>query len=123
LAAALTTLGVCVDLYRVGSLGAVFTGCHVVGCLLAVFWVRRTGLFWTLVQPPLLVAVAVPVVVLVAGSPRPETGLTERALVIGAPMVNAFPVMAAATALVLAVGVFRMVNQPLRRRRTPTSAA
>lgn len=117
LAAALTALGVCIDLYRIGTLGAVFTVCHVVGCLLAVVWVRRDALFWTLVQPPLLVAVTVPVVVLLAGSPRPDTGLAERALVIGAPLVNAFPVMALTTGLVLAVGAFRMVNQRLRPRR------
>ena len=73
-------------------LGAVFTVCYVVGCLLAVAWVRRDGLFWPLVQPPLLVAVAVPVVVLLAGSPRPDTGIAEQALVIGAPLVNAFPI-------------------------------
>lgn len=127
LAAALTALGVVVDLFREGTLGAVFTVCHVVGCLLAVAWVRRSGLFWTLVQPPLLVALAVPVVVLVASSPGSGVGLAERALTIGAPLVNAFPVMALATALVLAVGAFRMLNQRLppasRRVSRPSGPA
>jgi hypothetical protein len=132
LAAAFTAIGVCVDLFRIGTLGAVFTVCHVVGCLLAVAWVRRDGLFWTLVQPPLLVAVAVPVVVLLAGSPGPDTGIAERALVIGAPLVNAFPIMALTTSLALAGGVFRLLTQrmrpaepdaPVSRRRGPAADA
>jgi hypothetical protein len=115
LAAGLTALGVCIDLLRIGSLGAVFTVCHVAGCLLAVAWVRRDGLFWPMAIPPLLVAVAVPTVVLLAGAPRPGTGIGEQLLVVGAPMVNAFPVMAWTTGLVLTAGAYRMLTQRLRR--------
>lgn len=111
LAAVLTALGVFVDLLRIGTLGVVFTVCHLTGCVLATAWVRRDGLFGPMVQPPLLVAVAVPVVVLLAGSPKPGAGIAERLLVIGAPLVNAFPIMAWTTGLVLAVGVFRLVVQ------------
>jgi len=70
----------------------------------------------------------VPLVVLLAGSPRPGTGIAERALVIGAPMVNAFPIMALATGLVLALGLFRRLTQRLRlaeppaRKRRPVSS-
>jgi hypothetical protein len=111
MAAALTALGVLLDLTRIGGLGTVFTICHISGCVLAVAWVRRTGLFGPMVQPPLLVALAVPVVVLLAGDPRPGQGVTERMLVIGAPLVNAFPVMAWTTGAVLALGVLRAVLQ------------
>jgi hypothetical protein len=111
LGAALTALGVFVDLTRVGSLGAVFTICYIAGCVLAVVWVRRNGLFGPMVQPPLLVAVAVPVVVLLAGSPKPGAGVAERLLVIGAPLVNAFPIMAWATGIVVAIGVLRLIVQ------------
>jgi hypothetical protein len=62
----------------------------------------------------------VPVVVLLAGAPRPETGIAERALVVGAPLVNAFPTMALTTGLTLAAGVFRLVTQRLRTPRTGT---
>ena len=124
LGALLTAIGVVVDLTWVGSLGAVFTICYVSGCLLAVAWVRREGLFGPLVQPPLLVAVAVPAVVLLSGSPRPGQGVTERLLVIGAPLVNAFPVMAATTAAVVALGVLRMVLQrPLEPPQPPPVSA
>ena len=111
LAAALTAVGVLVDLTQVGGLGIVFTVCHISGCVLAVAWVRRTGLFGPMVQPPLLVALSVPVVVLLSGTPRPGQGVAERLLVIGAPLVNAFPVMAWTTGIVLAAGVLRIVLQ------------
>jgi hypothetical protein len=53
--------------------------------------------------------------VLLAGSPRPGQGVTERLLVIGAPLVNAFPVMAATTGVVLLLGLLRVILQrPLR---------
>lgn len=111
LAAALTAIGVLVDLTRIGNLSTVFTVCHISGCVLAVIWVRRSGLFGPMVQPPLLVAAAVPVVVLLAGTPRPGQGVAEQLLVIGAPLVNAFPVMAWATGTVLVLGLLRIALQ------------
>jgi hypothetical protein len=121
LGAVLTAVGVFVDLVRVGSLDLVFTICYIAGCVLAVAWVRRDGLFGPMVQPPLLVAVAVPVVVLAAGSPKPGAGVTERLLVVGAPLVNAFPTMAWTTGVVLALGVFRLIVQ--RPLDAPTADA
>jgi len=79
--------------------------------VLATAWVRRSGIFWPMVAPPLLMALAVPVVVLVAGTPRPGAGIAQRLLVIGAPLVNGFPMMAWTTGLVLALGLFRLVTQ------------
>ena len=111
MAAALTAVGVAIDLRRIGTLGTVFTVCYLAGCVLATAWVRRSGLFWPMVAPPLLMAVAVPVVVLVAGTPRPGAGIAQRLLVIGAPLVNGFPMMAWTTGLVLALGLFRLVTQ------------
>jgi uncharacterized protein DUF6542 len=111
LAALLTAAGVAVDLLRIGNLGTVFTVCFIAGCVLAVAWVRRSGLFGPMVQPPLLVAVAVPVVVLLTGTPTPGAGVAERLLVIGAPLVNAFPIMAWGTGAVLLLGIVRLVVQ------------
>jgi len=118
LATVLTAVGVFVDLMRIGSLGIVFTVCFVAGCVLAVAWVRRGGLFGPMVQPPLLVGVAVPVIVLLAGTPAPGAGLAEQLLVIGAPLVNAFPIMAWTTGAVLALGLVRLlVQRPLHAVR------
>lgn len=113
-AAVLTAIGVAVDLLRTGTLGTVFTVCYLTGCVLATAWVRRSGLFWPMVAPPLLMAIAVPVVVLLAGTTKPGAGVAQRLLVIGAPLVNGFPMMAWTTGLVLALGVFRLVTQRLR---------
>jgi hypothetical protein len=121
LGAALTAIGVVVDLIRIGSLGMVFAICYIAGCVLAVAWVRRNGLFGPMVQPPLLVAVAVPVVVLLAGSPKPGAGVAERLLVVGAPLVNAFPTMASTTGIVLVIGLVRLIVQ--RPLEAPTPAA
>ncbi len=119
LAAVLTAIGVLVDLTRSGTLGTVFTVCFVVGCVLAVAWVRRSGLFGPMVQPPLLLAVAVPVVVLLAGTPKPGAGIAERLLVIGAPLVNSFPTMAWVTGIVVAIGVVRLFLQRTPAERAP----
>lgn len=111
LAAGLTVVGVVVDLLRIGTLGSVFTVCFVAGCVLAVAWVRRSGLFGPMVQPPLLIAVVVPSVVQLASAPEPGAGIAEKLLVIGAPLVNAFPVMAWTTGLAVALGGLRLVLQ------------
>lgn len=110
-AAVATTAGVAVDLTRIGTLGTPFTVFYLAGCVLATAWVRRRSLFWPVVAPPLLLALAVPVVVLVAGDPRPGTGISERLLTIGAPLVNAFPVMAWTTGAVIAVATGRVLVQ------------
>ena len=122
-AAALTAVGVAIDLLRAGTLSTAFTVCYLTGCVLATAWVRRSGVFWPMVAPPLLMAIAVPVVVLVAGTPRPGAGIAQRLLVIGAPLVNGFPMMAWTTGLVLALGVFRLVAQRINPRPRGQGAA
>jgi hypothetical protein len=62
-----------------------------------------------MVQPPLLAAVLIPVIVLLVGRPGP--GLAETVLMIGAPLVNAFPTMAVATGLGLLIGLVRLIVQ------------
>ncbi|MCW0213433.1 MAG: hypothetical protein OJJ54_08735 [Pseudonocardia sp.] len=107
----LTAIGVFVDILRLGTLGTIFTIAYFAGCVLAVSWVRRRSLFGPMVQPPLLLAVAVPAVVLLIGTPGPGAGATETMLMIGAPLVNGFPTMAVTTAVVLVIGVVRLFAQ------------
>lgn len=118
-----TGLGVFIDLNRINGLGAIFKGCYFAGCVLAVCWVKRRALFGPLVQPPLLLAIAVPSVVLLSGefSATGSPGLADHLLSIGAPLLNGFPTMAVTTACVLAIGLLRYVLQrprtePVRRR-------
>ncbi|MGH3941537.1 MAG: DUF6542 domain-containing protein [Pseudonocardiaceae bacterium] len=116
LALALTAAGVLADIHRINQLGIVFQACYFLGCLLAVAVVTRKGLFGPMVQPPLLLAFAVPSVVLFAGS-VPSGGGVAAALAVGTPLINGFPTMAITTALTLAVGVFR-----IRTQRAPAVA-
>jgi hypothetical protein len=118
-----TGLGVFIDMNRVNGLGSIFKGCYFAGCVLAVCWVKRRALFGPLVQPPLLLAVAVPAVVLLSGGGSASPGVAEHLLSIGAPLLNAFPTMALTTGVVLGVGLLRYAVQrrpkaedPVRRR-------
>jgi hypothetical protein len=116
LAFGFTALGVFVDLQRIGTVGGVFQALYFSGCVLATTWVRRRSLFAPLVQPPLLLAVAVPAIALLAeGSGGGDAGQTL--LAVAAPLVNSFPTMAVTTAVVLALGVFRLVVQREPRDR------
>ena len=116
----LTAVGVFADIERLNRLGIVFQACYFVGCLLAVAMVQRKGLFGPMVQPPLILAIAVPGVVLAAGSLPSGGGMMATALAVGTPLINGFPTMAITTGLVLAIGAFRLVNQrrPSARRTT-----
>ncbi|MHA6796624.1 DUF6542 domain-containing protein [Pseudonocardia bannensis] len=106
-----TALGVLIDILRLGTLGVIFQICYFAGCVLAVAWVRRRSLFGPMVQPPLLIAVAVPTVVLLVGTPGPGAGITEKLLVIGAPLINGFPTMAVTTGVAVALGAARILLQ------------
>ena len=110
LAFGFTALGVFVDLQRIGTVGAVFGVLYFSGCVLAMTWVRRRSLFAPLVQPPLLLAVAVPAIALL-GDGAGTGDASQTLLVIGAPLVNSFPTMAVTTAVVLTLGVVRLVVQ------------
>jgi hypothetical protein len=111
-----TALGVFIDMNRVNGLGSIFKGCYFAGCVLAVCWVKRRALFGPLVQPPLLLALGVPSVVLLTGRSAGAPSMTEHLLTIGAPLLNSFPTMALTTGFVLAIGLARYA---LQRRPKP----
>lgn len=106
----LSATGVFVDLQRLNRLGVVFQVCYFLGCLLAVVVVQRKGLFGPMVQPPLILAVAVPGVVWVTGSQATE-GIAATALAVGTPLINGFPTMAITTGFTVAIGILRLVGQ------------
>ncbi|GAA4963797.1 DUF6542 domain-containing protein [Pseudonocardia tropica] len=112
LAVGTTALGVLADLLRIGTVGRVFEVCYLLGCVLAVSWVRRRGLFLPAVQPPLLLAVVVPLVAVLIGAPS-GGGTAQGLLMAGAPLINAFPAMAMTTLVVLLVAGLRVLRQRL----------
>lgn len=109
-ALALAAAGVFADLQRIDRLGLVFQACYVLGCLIAIAVVERRGLFAPMIQPPLILAITVPGAVLLTGAPS-SGGLTAKALAVGTPLINGFPVMAVTTGLTVAVGLLRWLTQ------------
>jgi uncharacterized protein DUF6542 len=108
LALVLTAGGVAADVLRTGSLGGIFLAAYPGGCVLAILLVQRRDLFVPMVQPPLLLAVSVPVAVAATGSLPASGGLVSTALAVGAPLINGFPAMAVTTVVCVLVGVIRI---------------
>lgn len=111
LAFGLALLGAAMNLQMEDSLGILFQGCYFVGAVAAVAAVRRRNLFGPMVQPPLVLGITVPTVVLL-GSGLPENSDTlAKALAIGTPLINGFPTMAITTGVTLAIGIFRLYRE------------
>ncbi|HEY2724824.1 MAG TPA: DUF6542 domain-containing protein [Pseudonocardiaceae bacterium] len=111
----LTAVGAFADMERSNRLGIVFQVCYFLGCVLAVAAVQRKGLFGPMVQPPLILAGMVPVVVLLTGSLPNGGGTTAAALVVGTPLINGFPTMAITTLATVGIGAYRLLTQrPLK---------
>jgi hypothetical protein len=121
LALVLTAGGVAADVLRTGSLGGIFLAAYPGGCVLAILLVQRRDLFVPMVQPPLLLAVSVPVAVAATGSLPASGGLVSTALAVGAPLINGFPAMAVTTVVCVLVGVIRIRLQ--RWQRSPHESA
>ncbi|MEU0546080.1 DUF6542 domain-containing protein, partial [Nocardia sp. NPDC005978] len=107
------------------ELTGTFATLYVLGCLLAVAAVRYRGLFTTMVLPPLLLFLSVPLAYQLmignsgGGSGSSRSKLGEMLLNLAIPLVNRFPTMALATVLVLIVGAIRVA---LHRRELDGTA-
>lgn len=118
LAAGMTMFGFVIDAiggetYPTGT----FSALYVLGCVLAVCAVRFRGLFSTMVMPPLLLFVAVPVACQLLGG-RATTSIKDVLMNLIIPLVERFPTMMLATVLVLAIGGARIAIA----KRTPATA-
>lgn len=117
IAVACTFLGFLIDASgEGGELTGTFATLYVVGCVIAVLAVRYRGLFTTMVLPPLLLFVSVPLAYQQLTG-RESTSIKDILLNLAIPLVNRFPTMAIATLLVLAIGAGRI----LLHRREATS--
>ena len=88
------------------ELGSVFAICFATGCIAAVLAVRRSGIFTAVVQPPLLLFVAVPLAYyLFHGSGF--NGLKDGLISCGYPLIERFPLMVFTSAVVLVIGLIR----------------
>ncbi len=125
IAVACTFLGFLIDASGGSAeLTGTFAALYVVGCVAAVAAVRYRGLFSTMVLPPLLLFVAVPLAYQQLTG-RDSTSIKDILLNLAIPLVNRFPTMALATVVVLLIGGARIyqhrreegADKPLSSRR------
>ncbi|MEV7550174.1 DUF6542 domain-containing protein [Amycolatopsis sp. NPDC089917] len=107
----LAILGAFIDMMTQKDLGLLFKICYALGAVVAVAAVQRRGLFGPMVQPPLVLAVTVPGVILLTSDNSSGSGLFERAFDIATPLIQGFPTMAITTGVTLAIGIFRIYRE------------
>lgn len=88
------------------ELGAIFAACFAAGCVAAVLAVRQSGLFTAMVQPPLLLFVAVPSAYYLFQSGS-FNGLKDGLITCLYPLIERFPLMLFTTLAVLLLGLVR----------------
>jgi len=88
------------------ELGSPFAIGYSLGCVLAVLAVRQSGVFTAVIQPPLLLFVAVPLAYYLFHSAA-FSGLKEIAITCGYPLIERFPLMLFTTSAVLLIGLVR----------------
>lgn len=118
IAVGFTIVGFLIDAARGSELTRAFGVFYLCGCVVALCAVRYRGLFTAVVQPPLLLFVAVPLVYqyFIGGS---GTSVKDVLLNVVIPLVNRFPLMLLATVVSVALGAMRVYLA----RRGPTVAA
>ncbi|GAA3822453.1 DUF6542 domain-containing protein [Amycolatopsis tucumanensis] len=111
LAFGLAVIGAVIDMQTQNKLGWLFQGAYFVGAVGAVCGVQRRSLFGPMVQPPLILGITVPgVVLLVSGLPDNSDMLTK-VLAVGTPLINGFPTMAITTGCTLVLGIVRIYRE------------
>ena len=107
LAVTLTAVGFA---YDAGSgdkeLGIVFAAMYVLGCIFAVLAVRQSGIFTAVIQPPLILFVAVPTAYFLFHGGQ-LGGIKDLAINCGYPLIERFPLMFFTSAAVLLIGMGR----------------
>jgi hypothetical protein len=88
------------------ELSGVFTLCYALGCLAAVLTVRQSGVFTAVIQPPLILFVAVPGSYFLFHGGE-INGLKDLAINCGYPLIERFPTMLFTSAAVLLIGLGR----------------
>ncbi|HEV7652257.1 MAG TPA: DUF6542 domain-containing protein [Actinophytocola sp.] len=112
LAFGLAAIAAAFDMQRQDSLGRVYQGAYLVGCVAAICLVRRRSLFGPMVQPPLVFAVtAVAAVLLLAPDTGGGGGVKSLIFSVALPLTSNFPTMAITTGLTVAAGLFRWYRE------------
>jgi hypothetical protein len=99
------------------GLGGIFQASFGLGCFIAACVARRSEMFGSMLQPPLILGgIALPVVLL--WLPAAAHGsLMSRVITTGLPVIDNFPLAAATTVVTILIGAGRMA---LRRKPIET---
>ncbi|WP_109632307.1 DUF6542 domain-containing protein [Lentzea atacamensis] len=103
-------IGAFIDINSSKTVGWTFNAVFFVGALVAILLVQRRSLFAPMVQPPLVLAATVPLLVMLTGGVQ-KGGLAAMAIGLAKPLVDSFPVMAITTAVTVTLGIIRIVIQ------------
>ncbi len=103
------------------ALSAVFVVFYVLGCIAAILAVRQSGVFTAVIQPPLILFVAVPFAYFVFHGST-FTGVKDLLINCGYPLIERFPLMFFTSATVLLIGMVRWYLGAAARRAVPKDA-
>ncbi|HJC28347.1 MAG TPA: hypothetical protein H9759_03030 [Candidatus Dietzia intestinipullorum] len=120
LAVAITLSGVAIDSLS-GGLGAGFIVAFFLGCLIAALAVARHSVFVAGIQPPIIMAILVPLAYVIADvGGGAELFSRTQIISVALPLATRFPVMVTTTIVVVAVALIRaFVLEPRSSRRAP----
>jgi hypothetical protein len=123
LAATFTAIGFAFD---AGSgdkeLSFVFATAYFIGCLVAVLAVRQNGIFTAVIQPPLILFIAVPTAYFLFAEGQ-NAGIKDLLINCGYPLIERFPLMFFASAATLLIGLGRWYHGMSTRKATPKAPA
>jgi hypothetical protein len=118
IAFALAIIGTYLDVSSTKTVGLVFSGTFFAGAVGAVVFVERRSMFGPIVQPPLVLAITVPLMVYLFADLPKGGGLSGMALNLGRPLIDGFPTMAITTAFTVGLGILRVMIQKDPNRPT-----
>jgi hypothetical protein len=104
------------------DLSMVFAAAYALGCIFAVLAVRQTGIFTAVIQPPLILFVAVPTSYFLFHGAQ-FTGIKDTLINFGYPLIERFPLMFFTSAAVLLIGMARWYYGMSSRRGAGRSTA
>jgi hypothetical protein len=100
----------------------VFAASYALGCIFAVLAVRQTAIFTAVIQPPLILFVAVPTAYFLFHGAA-FTGIKDTLINFGYPLIERFPLMFFTSAAVLLIGMARWYYGISSRRGAPRTTA
>jgi len=104
------------------ELSLVFAASYALGCIFAVLAVRQSGIFTAVIQPPLILFVAVPTSYFLFHGAH-FTGIKDTLINFGYPLIERFPLMFFTSAVVLLIGMARWYYGVSSRRAAARSSA